>query len=426
MLLVATFAATFGCASPAPQASPYTDAPGPSGSFGLTSAPPDGGCISTGGAIRWVRHLGTEADDGAGGTAVAPDGSLVTLWHDAAASVLRLDRVAASGVNGVASTSVRPSSLTRLDVLGAPGGDLYVEAGAVDSSSFPPVPVPVDLGAGPVLGQQIVRLASGGRPAELVTRCEVECGIAILAANAAGDRIVQHGDINRSGTVLVRADGVQIPLIEATLAGTTGPAAPVGCSGAAFAADGSVLCGGATRDDGPSPSLHPALVRIDRDGNVLAKLQHPGFRGTVTRVAIDANGRVVAAGSLDPAAGGTPTGFVAALEPDGSVRYAHQLPRPATAMALDANGRAAVVVGEWPRSCDELGAVGLFDATGALRWRRELPSDVAGPCLRWSPSVVFATNGDVVVSGSWSGTFDFGSGPVSSRGSDVYVLAIVP
>ncbi len=144
----------------------------------------------------------------------------------------------------------------------------------------------------------------------------------------------------------------------------------------------------------------PELVHLDAGGDVRWTRSLPFSR-------------------LDPAIGTTAVGtivlvgeghFVAVERADGAVRF--DLPAGGKLLAVDPKGRAAIA---------GVDSVTYYDLTGAEQWSRSFGggADIGG--------VAIADDGSVVVVGSFQGTVDFGTGPLTAEGtSSGFLVDLAP
>ncbi|BDG09999.1 hypothetical protein [Anaeromyxobacter paludicola] len=393
--------------------------------------PTSGGLLS--GATRWVQVLSTSGDDRVWGVGADRAGEAFLLWFDGAAGALRLGRASASTTTLLGSFNAAKLQSAELDV--GPDEALYLGATGQET----PYPYVIDLGGGPQGVSQIARFGLDGRFASVVDRCGLDCERHVLAVSARGDVVVAMSGAFQLETDLIRADGARLPLFANSLGAITGPLADMGCWAAAFGPDGNPVCGGITANGAAvMPGLvgqatfagHPAVAKLDLAGRVLWR-QALGVTGLVTGLGTSALGTVVAAGAFTGKArfgtddldrsGGAFAGFLATIEANGAPRWARQLDDPALELAVDPAGRAAVCTeaAHWPGGTPAGASATLryYDLAGALHWTRPLPPRLGGLAIR---------AGDVLMGGTWLGSFDFGAGLATSSGDDAYLLDVAP
>ncbi len=155
-----------------------------------------------------------------------------------------------------------------------------------------------------------------------------------------------------------------------------------------------------------------ALVQLDPGGNVRWTRDLPF---SVSVPVMDAT----AISNAFPAIGTTDIGtialageghFVAVERVDGAIRF--DVPADGNLLAVDPKGRAAIAGGD---------SVAYYDLTGARQWSRSFGSGVT---LR---GVAIADDGSVVVVGSFQGTVDFGTGPLTADpGGSGFLVDLAP
>ncbi|MEZ4406145.1 MAG: MopE-related protein [Polyangiales bacterium] len=157
----------------------------------------------------------------------------------------------------------------------------------------------------------------------------------------------------------------------------------------------------------------------------IAKAVATDARGNVFAVGDIALGATVGADALT----GTGSSFIASFDPTGALRWGQALSRGATIHADDVAVDAAsnVYVVGWFSGTPDFGGgavvssgnhgfVASYSGAGEFRWARRLEPFARG--LAADPS------GNLVVVGSFSGTVDFGGGPLTATSYDGYALAL--
>jgi hypothetical protein len=203
---------------------------------------------------------------------------------------------------------------------------------------------------------------------------------------------------------------------------------------------GTIVLAGAFQpsiDFGTGPLTTPAdsggyLVRLDPDGHTLWSRGYPVTEPWLEAAALGPSGDLFIAGGCDPdldlGAGPLSCGdgalYLARLDPTGNVLWSRVFPISAQtyveAVAVDAAGDV-VLAGELTGTLD-LGAgplvsegswdpfVARFDAAGGTLWSRRFGDAELQNVL----GVACDGAGDVVLAGSFDGTIDFGTGPLSA------------
>ncbi len=169
-----------------------------------------------------------------------------------------------------------------------------------------------------------------------------------------------------------------------------------------------------------------------------------GFGSTVGdygwRVAVDASGNVVVTGGFQSTvnfgggnlvSGGAYDIFVAKFDASGAHQWSQRggstVEGIATDVAVDPSGNV-VVTGTFQGTVDFGGGnlvsageedifVAKYNASGAHQWSRRFGSTIGD----WGGGVAVDASGNVVVTGGFQGTVDFGGGNLSAGGLDVYV-----
>lgn len=184
------------------------------------------------------------------------------------------------------------------------------------------------------------------------------------------------------------------------------------------------------------------ILKLDPAGNVLwAKRFGDASDQHATGVTVDAVGNIALTGSFSGAinfGGGQMTSaglddvFVAALAPDGShlwsKRYGGASTDIAGSIAADSTG-AVLLTGGFAGSVNfgggmftSAGGSDVFlvklDSSGSHVWSKQF----GDPSSQFGVDVAVDASNDIVITGKFSGTVNFGNGPhVSAGGSDVFV-----
>lgn len=241
-------------------------------------------------------------------------------------------------------------------------------------------------------------------------------------------------------------DGSQMQLVRAVAVDAAGDVVLVGSYKAAIDFGG-----------GPLPSSG------ERNRTFVAKLgphgEHRWSHGFgpgdawASSVAVDADGQVVVAGglmgSVDFGGGllstaGNFNAFVAKLTPDGahvfSTVFGVNAYTKATGVAVGAHGEIALTGvsngavdfggGSTHEPLRDNAFLVSFAPDGTYRWSHQFGTDMSTYAVDFDEApaaVAFDGSGNVVVTGSYSGTTDFGGGPLTSVGtSDVFVAKFAP
>jgi len=219
--------------------------------------------------------------------------------------------------------------------------------------------------------------------------------------------------------------------------------------------DGSLNFGG-TNLSGPScfSGRHWTFVaKLDGSGNhIWSKLiRTESNQDSVRsrRVRVDAAGNIVIGGefngNVDLGAGYVSTGqprgvFVASLDPDGNHRWSHVYGGSTSSaysnvwgVGVDPAGNVAIAgtfsgdidlgSGSLTSAANKDMFVARFDSSGTPQWSRR----VGGSGEDWARDVTLDGLGNVLVSGHFDATVDFGFGPVTTTGyGDGYVVKYGP
>ncbi|MDI1451901.1 hypothetical protein [Polyangium sp. 6x1] len=185
------------------------------------------------------------------------------------------------------------------------------------------------------------------------------------------------------------------------------------------------------------------LAKLDARGQTLWSKAFPGMNPqSVRALAVDAAGDVVVAGSfydtIDLGAGplesaGDTDVFVAKYSGAGELRFGLRYGGPQHDVAPDValDGRGDIHLAGVFRGTLDLPSAPLSAAKESLYWARltpsgqgvyarAIPGDVAAPSLAVDPS------GQARIAGSFSGSIDFGQGPLTAQGVDVFLAKLAP
>jgi Beta-propeller repeat len=259
-----------------------------------------------------------------------------------------------------------------------------------------------------------------------------------------------NGSVNESGSGCICVPGTTVPCY-------SGPAASVGIG---ICKAGVQTCKPDGLGLGPCqgevvPAAEDCLAPADEDCNgdtltctgnqVWAKRYGDAAAQTATGVAAKAGGAVFVGslagvtnfgGGVLTSAGATDV-FVAAVDTLGlplwSKIFGDVAAQTATRVAVDAKGNVAVL-GDFAGKIDFGGGaltsagatdvfVAKFDSTGAFLWAKAFGNNLAQNGF----DIAFAPNGDVVFTGSFTGTINFGGGALTSAGAtDLFVARLDP
>ena len=186
------------------------------------------------------------------------------------------------------------------------------------------------------------------------------------------------------------------------------------------------------------------VARIDPEGRLRSVQTFPGKGAAGTAIAVDEAGDVIVGGVFrEEITIGTDhlTGagnvFLAKLRPSGEVAWATsfrgETPQRLRQIAIDSAGRAAIggvfsdEMGLGSARLKSNGGTDAFVAAvepdGRVAWARSY----GGPGDDDPPHVALAQDGSVLAAGTFHGTIDPGSGPISARPHDrVYVACFAP
>jgi hypothetical protein len=320
----------------------------------------------------WTRAIGSTAAD-VGSADVLPDGTIVLAWYASAESVLRLDRLTATGSEPLAAFDVTGGDVHPGLTAGA-GGTLFLRLDPGSSWSGWATGS-VDLGAGPRTAPYLVELGPDGRLVRELCPSSGPCDGAVLAARADGTLLRVDG----RGSWVERGDDASLLL--ASWDGARGALPPGSCNVAALHPDGDVVCGGTVvgpfRDGFTSAVARvPAVTKVSVDGSVRWRVKLDGISGGIAGIGVDpGSGAVVAVGAFAgfaTFAGDVlwwrmigpiePAGFAIGIGADATPLFARQLPSTASGPIAVAEGRFAAVLGEFA------GWVVGYETRGGAAW----------------------------------------------------------
>jgi hypothetical protein len=359
--------------------------------------------------------------------AIATDlaGNTIALLSDASAPLpIGLRKLDGSGkevwtrfFDGSANTLADPASSLATDG----SGDIYL-LWASSCADFG-CRGTIDFGGGATPSAALVKLDPDGK--FLWEKRMSEDG-AKLAVNAKGDAVFRSwnsADVTTTSVVRVNADG------SAVWSKSSRGLAEVGID-----ADGNAIVSAFTTQTDPIfgqtfPSNGPVVAKLaSADGSVLwAKRVAQGTLGDVQGLGVDASGAIVAAGRIGGAfdfggehfdtAGDPTSALMFVYEPDGKERLARTLPDTnAVLLAVDPSGRASFA----GRQNDTTAWVVMYDLAGTKLNSSNLQATGAGAALGVS-SIAVGADHNTVLGGNFTGTVDFGSGPVTAQGQEGYV-----
>ncbi|UQA55125.1 hypothetical protein [Polyangium aurulentum] len=211
-------------------------------------------------------------------------------------------------------------------------------------------------------------------------------------------------------------------------------------------AAGAIDLGGGPLSAPGNPSAFAAKLDAE-GGHVWSKVWGSGGKASISAIAAGPNDHVAIAGaftgSLDLGGGkwenpGVDDGFVAVIGPlpgvhswskrfgdEGSQGANAVVMTPAREVLLAGVHTGAIDLGTGPIVSKEGfdGFLGKFDESGCPIWVRAY-----GGALGQSPKALVSNpiSGGSLLTGTFSGTVDFGAGPLPSNGDDVFLLAIKP
>jgi hypothetical protein len=212
----------------------------------------------------------------------------------------------------------------------------------------------------------------------------------------------------------------------------------------AGASDGALTVGGSSF--GANGATGTFVFSLDPLGNVLSAKAYGGDSyGTLAKVAVSANGTVGVAGSYKgtidfgggplTAAMGSYAGFVAEFDGGGNLQFANSLGTSSTTVAEGLSFKSdesIAVVGSFSGTgqfgTTTLTSVGqndvfvaAFDSAGNPLWSKSW----GGITNDDGRSIVYDANGNLVITGGFSSSVDFGGGAVTSKGgSDAFVMKL--
>lgn len=212
----------------------------------------------------------------------------------------------------------------------------------------------------------------------------------------------------------------------------------------AGASDGALTIGGSSF--GANGATGTFLFSLDPLGNVLSAKAYGGDSfGTLAKVAVSANGTIGLAGSYKgtidfgggplTAAMGSYAGFVAEFDGGGNLSFANSLGTDSTTVAQGLafkSDESVAVVGSFSGTgqfgTTTLTSVGqndvfvaAFDSAGNPLWAKSW----GGITNDDGRGIAYDANGNLVVTGGFSSSVDFGGGAVTSKGgTDAFVMKL--
>jgi len=225
------------------------------------------------------------------------------------------------------------------------------------------------------------------------------------------------------------------------------------CRRNAVLSDGAALADGATQADGPALPDGPAVADAARPNAGWPRRLGGAGCEWVGGVAVDRSGNVVVTGYFEGTVdfGGGPLTsagfgdvFVASYSPAGAHRWSKRFGSSKSyglgrGVAVDKSGNA-VVTGDFEGTVGFGGAplksageddtfVASFDPTGTHRWSKRFGSASSehydGTTFGDSYGVALDGSGNVVVTGTFQETVDFGGGPLTSAScTDIFLLRL--
>ncbi len=212
----------------------------------------------------------------------------------------------------------------------------------------------------------------------------------------------------------------------------------------AGASDGALTIGGSSF--GANGATGTFLFSLDPLGNVLSAKAYGGDSfGTLAKVAVSANGTIGLAGSYKgtidfgggplTAAMGSYAGFVAEFDGGGNLSFANSLGTSSTTMAQGLafkSDESVAVVGSFSGTgqfgTTTLTSVGqndvfvaAFDSAGNPLWAKSW----GGITNDEGRGIAYDANGNLIVTGGFSTSVDFGGGAVTSKGgTDAFVMKL--
>lgn len=210
------------------------------------------------------------------------------------------------------------------------------------------------------------------------------------------------------------------------------------------ASDGALTIGGSSF--GANGATGTFLFSLDPLGNVLSAKAYGGDSyGTLAKVAVSANGTIGVAGSYKgtidfgggplTAAMGSYAGFIAEFDGGGNLNFANSLGTDSTTVAEGlgfGSDESVAVVGSFSGTgqfgTTTLTSVGqndvfvaAFDSAGNPLWAKSW----GGITNDDGRAVAYDSNGNLIVTGGFSSSVDFGGGAVTSKGgSDAFVMKL--
>lgn len=382
-----------------------------------------------GGTTGWVRQLGGAGTERVLAIAPSPDGGqvLLTLVGDGGPTGqapmtlglvrLRPDRTVA----WTRQYTVGPEQAQGVSIAVTPVfGNVFLAlniACTVGANCL-------DFGGGQAAGSLIVKFDPSGRFVWQRVIAGASFNTTGVAVDPGGDVALAVTGASGPSIYKYRWDGVSLLGI---------PAVPVHGAAAAPLPAALALDQGGNLVVGDGLAVYKVLPNGLLDWTV--RLGSPIVPGQVTSVGVTALNTVVAVARIDSGTVGvagnaaTLTGgvYMAVIERSGTPRLGRVIAdggRYPVGAAVDIAGRAAVLTrGAGP--CDD--RIERWNLAGDRLWSRPVAACGAGGTTTSTAVAVDATSHDVRVGGGFTGTMDFGTGPVTSRGAtDDFVLDLRP
>lgn len=251
-----------------------------------------------------------------------------------------------------------------------------------------------------------------------------------LASNAVGDVAWVRHDRAPPRIGILRADGTRLTIAQ-------GATLPVSFTAVALDEAGNAVAAGQVMQSfmvrGQTVAAGPALLKFDRGGTLLWARSLAGTSGTFSSMGTTHLGTVVAAGELSgnltwgaqTFARTSPTPVIFAAESNGQPRFFRELPAATGSFhwSLGVDPAGQVVVAATLEGCAGV-AVRRYNLAGEFLWARSFSSSSCD----LSSAGVAMLGSNAVLGGSFSGTADFGKGPVqSSAGTrDGFLIELRP
>jgi hypothetical protein len=382
-----------------------------------------------GGTTSWVRQLGGAGAERVISLATTPDGGqvLVTIVGDGGSNGrapiafglvrLRPDRTVA----WTRQYTVGSEQLQGVSVAVTPAiGNVFL---ALNISCAVGTNCP-DFGGGQAAGSLIVKFAPSGRFVWQRAIPGVQYNLTRVAVDPSGDVAIAVTGAAGPWIYKYQWDG-------ASLLGI--PAVPVHGAAAAPLPSALALDQGGDLIVGDGLAVYKVLLDGMLDWTV--RLGSPIVPGQITSVGVTAQNTVVAVARVDAGTVGvagnnatlTNGVYLAVIEWFGTPRLGRVVAdggRYPVGAAVDVAGRAAVLT-RGAGSCDD--RIERWNLAGDRLWSRPVAACRTGGTTSSSAVAIDAASHHVRVGGGFTGTVDFGAGPVTSRGAtDGFVIDLQP